>query len=99
MRPSHRSRNAAWVGGPKSRRAREDRDAAIWPFGISDILKSHYTLDYDRPKWAREARKRGWLTLAAFINVRADVPTGGFRRLIYSDNPFYRLVTKKAQEA
>ncbi len=61
---------------------------------MTDLLKDIYPDGWERPEWAKTARKFGWMTWGEYLAVEPDVETGPFTEKIYQDNAFFCLVAK-----
>ena len=89
-----------WIGGPRSRSAREVRDGGGPGMLMSsaEILRELYPLGGTmvRPWWAKLARRMGWMTDAAYWEVpKTEVDEGGgFPELAYDSLPLLGIIPK-----
>ncbi len=103
MRPSHRSRNPMWVGGPKAY-----RHSPCTAVSTTDILKELYPQHslfggpvMERSWAAKLARERHWITWEEYFAFPLE-PTGAVakqRRGELYDLPLFGLLKKEVPES
>ena len=78
---------------PRSRRWRQENAP---PFTHVDIIKDVWSNGWERPDWAKTARKFGWITLGDYYAIRPTKKVPGLSDLLYQQSPFFQMLSRKA---